>query len=156
MTGKSKPGLKDLKEALKTSPYGRCVYKCDNDVIENQIVSLNLEDGVNASLTMTAFSKKCYRRLYISGTKCEIYGDDDRGRFKVNIFGGPSKTVRFKRGSLFGHRGGDSALVGDFVEYLDSGKHAERISSIGQTLESHRIAFAAEDSRKTGKTVILS
>ncbi|MDR2046490.1 MAG: Gfo/Idh/MocA family oxidoreductase [Clostridiales bacterium] len=155
ITGLAKPKPKDLKEALKTSPYGRCVYKCDNDVMENQNVALRLENGINANLTMTAFSRGCFRRLHISGTKGEIIGIDGKSKFKINVFGGASKTVRVRWGGFSGHFGGDRMLIRDFVEFLETGKVTERLSLIDTTLESHRAAFAAEESRKTGKAVSL-
>ncbi|MDR1905973.1 MAG: Gfo/Idh/MocA family oxidoreductase [Clostridiales bacterium] len=155
ITGLPNPKLKDLKESLKTSPYGRCVYKCDNDVVENQNVAMLLNNGINANLTMTAFSKGCFRRLYISGTKGEIIGVDAQNKFRINVFGGPSKTVKVSGSGIFGHLGGDKMLIHDFLEYLNTGKTSKRISFIDVTLESHRIAFAAEESRKTGMTIKL-
>lgn len=155
ITGKDKFTRKSLKEALRTSPYGRCVYKCDNDVMENQTVTMRLEDGVNATLTMTAFSKDCFRRLYISGTKGEIIGNDKDGKFTLNIFGGPSKTVKVSMSGIFGHLGGDMMIVRDFVHYMTTGEKTNKLSLIDVTLESHRIAFAAEESRKSGKEMIL-
>ncbi|MDR3264081.1 MAG: Gfo/Idh/MocA family oxidoreductase [Clostridiales bacterium] len=155
VTGKANPKIKDLKDVLKTSPYGRCVYKCDNDVMENQNVALRLENGVNANLTMTAFSKGCFRRLHICGTKGEIIGIDSRGKFRLNVFGGPSKTIKVSSGGVFGHLGGDRMIVSDFIDLLRTGKPSTRLSLIAVTLESHRIAFAAEESRKSGKSVSL-
>ncbi|MFA5450032.1 MAG: Gfo/Idh/MocA family oxidoreductase [Clostridia bacterium] len=155
ITEKGKFTIRELKEALKTSPYGRCVYKCDNDVMENQVVSMQLEGGLNASLMMTAFSKRCYRKIYVSGTKGEIIGNDIDGKFKVNIFGGPVKTVRVGISGVLGHLGGDMMIVKDFVDYLITGKKTPKLSLIETTLESHRMAFAAEESRKSGKTISL-
>ncbi|MDR3185840.1 MAG: Gfo/Idh/MocA family oxidoreductase [Christensenellaceae bacterium] len=155
ITGNGNPRYRDLKEALKTSPYGRCVYKCDNDVVENQVVTMRLENNVNATLTMTAFSKSNYRRIHIFGTKGEIFGNDKSAKLELKIFGGPSKTVKVKAGNLFNHFGGDSMLVNDFLDFLRSGVATTRLSTIEDTLESHRLAFAAEDSRKFAKTIIF-
>jgi predicted dehydrogenase len=155
ITQMGKPRIKDLKKALITSPYGRCVYKCDNDVIENQMVTVKLESGITANLHMNAFSKKCYRALHITGTKGEILGDDKDGRFKLNIFGGPSKVIKSKSGNFTNHLGGDSMLVKDFVDYLAYGHKSTRLSTIDVTMESHRMAFAAEISRKSGEQVTI-
>ena len=38
--------------------YGRCVYECDNDVCDSQMVNIMFEGGTIANLTMTAFSKE--------------------------------------------------------------------------------------------------
>ncbi|MDR0695924.1 MAG: Gfo/Idh/MocA family oxidoreductase [Christensenellaceae bacterium] len=155
ITGKGKPRYKDLKNALKSSPYGKCVYKCDNDVIENQIVAINLSGNVTGSLHMNAFSKKCYRELHVTGTLGEISGNDKDGKFKLNVFGGPTKVIKVQSGNFTNHLGGDSMLVKDFVDFLNTGVKSKRLSTINVTLESHRMAFAAEESRKNNVSVLM-
>lgn len=155
VTGKPHASIKELKEALKTSPYGRCVYRSDNDVMENQVVNMKLEDGVTATLTMTAFSKDCFRRIHIYGTQGEIFGNDKDGKFRVSVFGGPTKTVKVGRlTALLGHLGGDRMIIRDFVDFLEKGIKNPRLSLLETTLESHKTAFLAEESRKSGKTVV--
>ncbi|MBO5776085.1 MAG: Gfo/Idh/MocA family oxidoreductase [Clostridia bacterium] len=147
------PTIKQVKEALKTySPYGRCVYHCDNDVVENQTVLCKFDGDVNATLTMNASSRKCFRRVHITGTKGELYGRDIDGKFTLNVFGKGKKTIKAKVGQ--GHLGGDSGIVGDFIELLETGKMAKRMSVMRETLMSHLMAFAAEESRKSDGTTI--
>ena len=142
-----------MKEALKPySPYGRCVYHCDNDVVENQTVLCKFDGDVNATLTMNASSRKCFRRVHITGTKGELYGRDIDGKFTLNVFGKGKKTIKAKVGQ--GHLGGDSGIVGDFIELLETGKMAKRMSVMRETLMSHLMAFAAEESRKSDGTTI--
>lgn len=156
ITGLANPTKKDFAEALKTSPYGRCVYQCDNDVMDNQVVILNLEDGVNASLVLTAQTNKCYRHIRISGTKGEIIATDNEPYFKVNLFAGRKYRVWFNLAGAGGHVGGDMGICKDFLYLLETGKTTPRLSLMSQTMESHTNAFAAEVSRKTGRTVVLA
>lgn len=46
--------IENVSEALKTSPYGRCVYECGNDVVDHQVVNIEYEGGVTANMTMSA------------------------------------------------------------------------------------------------------
>ncbi len=149
------PTIAQVKEALATtSPYGRCVYHCDNDVIENQTVLCKFDGDVNATLTMNASSKGCFRRVHITGTKGEIFGKDTDGKFRLNVWGKRSKTVKAKVGQ--GHLGGDSGIIHDFLELLETDKPNPRVSFMKETLMSHLMAFAAEESRKNdGRTIFL-
>ncbi len=153
ITKLGKPTIKQIKEALATySPYGRCVYKCDNDVIENQTVLCKFEGDINATLTMNASSKGCFRRVHITGTKGEIFGKDTDGKFRLNVWGKKSRTIKAKIGQ--GHLGGDSGIIHDFLSLLETGKAASRVSFMSETVMSHVMAFAAEESRKNdGKTI---
>lgn len=148
ITGDCHASLKQYKEALRTSPYGRCVYRCDNDVMENQTVSCRFEGGATATLTMTANSRRCFRRIHITGTKGELYGVDADGYFTLNVFGKGSKRVKAHPG--IGHLGGDAGIVRDFMDLLETGKKTTRLSLLSETLESHNMAFNAEASRKSG------
>lgn len=149
------PTRAQVVEALATySPYGRCVYKCDNNVIENQTVLCKFDGDINATLTMNASSKECYRRVHITGTKGEIYGRDIDGKIRLNVWGYRSKTIKAKVGQ--GHLGGDSGIIHDFLELLETGKPNPRVSFMSETLMSHLMGFAAEESRKNdGKTVFI-
>ena len=150
ITGKGRPSKKDIVEALKKSPYGRCVYASDNDVMENQVVSCKM-GAVNATLTMTAQSAMCFRRVHIMGTKGEIFGQDSSGHFKLSVWGELPKKIRVNKS--IGHLGGDKGIVKDFIELMETGELTSRISTMDKTIMSHKMAFAAEESRKTGKSV---
>lgn len=143
-----KPTLKDVKNSLKSSDYGKCVFKMDNDVFDHQMTMLGYGNGLSACLTMTAFSKKCYRKIHIYGDKGEIYGNDISKRFVLNVFGQKCKTVRVKSSPFAMHVGGDKGIVTDFLNLLIYGNSTEYITYIADSLESHRLALLAHSQAK--------
>jgi predicted dehydrogenase len=145
-------------DALRTGPYGRCVYDCDNDVVDHQVVNMEFEGGTTASFTMTAFTPALHRQTRIFGTRGSIDGDGDR--LTVHDFvTGRSETVETRptgdataRG---GHGGGDEGLMDAFLSAVATRDRSSILSSPGESLHSHLIAWAAERSRLTGETVTL-
>ncbi|MEG1706729.1 MAG: Gfo/Idh/MocA family oxidoreductase, partial [Clostridia bacterium] len=150
ITEVAKPTLRLLKDTLKTSPYGRCVYACDNDVLERQVTQIVLENNVTATLTMCAFSKRCYRKIHIYGTKGEIYGNDIDGNFTVNVFGEKSRKVRPTRKEISIHNNADKGIISEFVKLLEGRSVSRSLTTIAETVESHNLAHFAEIARKNG------
>ncbi|MBN6053083.1 Gfo/Idh/MocA family oxidoreductase [Nonomuraea sp. RK-328] len=146
-------------DALRTGPYGRCVYDCDNDVVDHQVVNMEFEGGVTAAFTMTGFTPAAHRQTRIFGTRGSIDGDGER--LTVHDFvTGRSETVDTRppgdataRG---GHGGGDAGLVDAFITAVRNRDRATVLSSPSESLHSHLIAWAAERSRLTGETVTVT
>jgi predicted dehydrogenase len=141
---------KEIIETLETSQYGRCVYLCDNNVVDHQVVNMQFDDNITASLAMIAFSEETNRQTRIHGTKGEIIGDFDKKTITVNIFAKSSYTIDIATltNDFSNHGGGDNRLMDDFVNVLE-GNEADCIglSTIESSIASHLIAFAAERSR---------
>lgn len=137
-----------LVAALQNGPYGRCVYKCDNNVVDHQVVDLLYQSGATAHLTMTAFSKECFRRLHIHGEKGEIFGDMIENKLHCNIYGGESRVIDLNGAvdTSYGHGGGDILLMQNVLDHYRNGR-AMDISTIEDSFASHVIGFAAERSR---------
>ena len=76
-------------KALREGPYGRCVYHCDNDVVDHQQTNLLMEDGSTVSFTMCAFTESCYRTFKAMGTRGEIEADMLSNLIRVRVFGQP-------------------------------------------------------------------
>ena len=98
---------------LKYSPYDRCVFKCDNDVVDHQSTLLLFEKGKTAVHTMTAFSREIYRDIKIYGTKAELAGVMEKNLIEIRPFGGePFKAeVNASAASVGGHCGGDYYMM---------------------------------------------
>lgn len=141
------PTEESVLEALRTGPYGRCVYHCDNNVVDHQVVNMEMEDGSTVSFTMCAFNQGG-RSIKIMGTMGEIVGDMSANTITVTVFGQKPVTtdVRTLAKDFSGHGGGDNRLVQDLLN-LEEGNSGEALTSIEKSMESHYMAFAAEYSR---------
>ena len=145
--------LEDLQNQLAEGPYGRCVYHCDNDVVDHQHVNLLLEDDVTASFTMSAFTSGTGRRIHVMGTKGDIIGELNEAKVVVTKFGSESVTLdtTIKEFEQYGHGGGDLGVVKETIAVLNGNeKNTYSITSIENSIESHLTALAAEESRLHG------
>ena len=140
-----------ITKALKEGPYGRCVYHCDNNVVDRQVVTMEMEGGALCSLTMTAFSQKNHRELKIQGTKGLIDANMDNNDVWLQTFGGAYEKIEVDASDTSGHGGGDYGLLRDFLKVLASG--GESLTSARKSLQSHLLCFAAERSRIEGKVI---
>ncbi len=151
--------MESTYKALREGPYGRCVYHCDNDVVDHQQTNLLMEDGTTISFTMCAFTEDCYRYFKAMGTKGEIEADMKSNLIRIREFSKPEEVIDVGTlaSDLKGHGGGDSGIVGDFLDLLLSGAQPnERTTTLEHSIESHLMALAAEESRlQGGKSIDL-
>jgi predicted dehydrogenase len=139
-------------KALEKGPFGRCVYRCDNNVVDAQVINMEYENGVNVSFSMTAYSEECYRTIHISGTKGEIEGNLEKNEFVVRDFAsGKHDTINVST-VLDRHSGGDYFIMTDFIKLVREGKTGGRTNTKG-AVDSHVMCFAAEKSRKEGREI---
>lgn len=148
------PTLEARGRALREGPYGRCVFRCDNDVVDHQVVNLEFDNEVTVSFTMSAFSTDNTRSFKIMGTAGEIRGYDMLNELEVIRFSGERYKV-YPKIAEGGHGGADKTMMIDFVRQLASGENEGKSSGI-VSARSHLIAFAAEESRLTGRTIAMS
>ncbi len=146
-----------IRAALEDGPYGRCVYRCDNDVVDHQVVNMELEHGQTVGFTMCAFTKTGGRTLKIMGTHGDIRADMHENFIDVEVYGGPTEhiDVRTLATDLSGHAGGDIRMVEEFLEMLAAdGQPSGTLSTLEASIESHLAALAAEQSRKHGGAAV--
>ena len=186
--------------ALATGPYGRCVYRSDNDVADHQVVALEFANGVRATVTVSGLTADNTRTITLNGTRGEIRGRLDTGEVEVRRFlpAGSLDAVSFESSrdlktratspvhgpwnrdalgraampgderevlqasavpSLDGHGGGDDAMMSDLVAHLRARRDATQVAdprtSLAASIESHLMAFAAEESRHGRRIVEL-
>ena len=146
--------LEGRRKALEEGPYGRCVYHCDNDVVDRQVVNMEYENGAVATFTMTGLSADFSRQLKIFGTKGQIQADMGTKEIVLHRFGEEKQVIPVDMGGeVSGHGGGDYGIMRDFLQVLRGGGQSRTSAEI--SLQSHLICFAAERSRKENIVVTL-
>ena len=148
---KSKAELMDL---LKTNRFGRCVYRCGNDVVDHQSVNVEFEGGLTVSFNMAGHNAVERRITKISLTNGEI-GFDTSGDTITAFTFEPLREERIKPSGMLGsHGGGDRLIMDGFVAAIQSKGAAPMLTSVDMSLDSHLLAFAAEQSRvEQGKVI---
>ena len=153
----SEPNEEKIWAALRTGPYGRCVFHCDNDVVDHQTVNLEFANNIHATFTMTAFTQDCHRTIKATGTLGEVEGDMERNTLTLRRFGKPEQVIdlREEGGEFSGHGGGDFGLMRQFCRLIREG--GEALTGVDASVESHVMALAAEASRLDGgRTITLA
>ena len=134
-------------DALDHGPYGRCVFACDNDVVDNEMTIMRFQNGVTANLRMTAFTYGGGRIMKFYGTLGEIDLDEEAGRINIMEFGKKKETIEISTlvDAVSGHGGGDDGLINALYDFIVSDKPGG--TTLEASMESHLMAFAAEESR---------
>jgi predicted dehydrogenase len=153
-------GVEEITAWLRTSPWGRCVYHCDNDAVDRQVLAMDFEGGLTGTFTMTAFATG--RHLEICGTRGVLKGGESyRQHFGTHLVllpheGEPVRyTVQAEDGGYELHGGGDAGLVNALYDEMTKPPGASLEAGLDSTVHSHLIAFAAEEARLTGRAITL-
>jgi predicted dehydrogenase len=161
------PTREDMLESLKTSPYGRCVWKTDMDVVDHQAVLIEFTDGCTATLNMIGGASKPSRSIHLVGTLGEIQGCLEESQFAlrhidprpgheyseevVDLTVGGDMT-----GAFGGHGGGDMRLVADFLRVLNGEAPSISSTDLEDSVNGHWMGFCAERAMETGQVVDLA
>ncbi len=149
-----KPTVEDKIASLKTSPYGRCAWKTDMNVVDHQSVLIEFRDGSTATLNMIGGVAKPSRSIHLIGTRGEIQGCLEDSKFRIrHIDPRPGhdfseeeidlKVSGDMTGAHGGHGGGDSRLVADFLCVLNGEPPSISSTGIGDSITSHLLGFCA-------------
>jgi predicted dehydrogenase len=156
------PTVEQKLESLRTdNPYGRCVWHCDNDVVDHQTVAVEFTNGVTASHDMLCATARPCRKVHVVGTRGEIEGDMEahqltvRHPWPVNGHEYREEAVALDEGGG-GHGGGDSRLVADFVATVAGESASQAVTRIEDSLNGHLIAFAADRAMRERRVVEIA
>lgn len=149
--------IEGITKALRNGPYGRCVYECDNDVVDNQVVNMLFEGGKTASFTMTAFTESTDRRTRVFGTMGEL-SEDGPGIHHFDFLSNRTEVIDIEAPDssiLGGHGGGDYELMKSFISAVANNDSKMILSGPEETLETHLMVFAAERARREHRVIDL-
>ncbi|NRF94515.1 Gfo/Idh/MocA family oxidoreductase [Paenibacillus frigoriresistens] len=146
------PTLEARWKAITEGPYGRCVYHCDNDVVDHQVVNFEFANGSTVAFTMTGLTNDNTRTFKFMGTKGEIRGHLEKNEIEIISFNGRREIIR-PEGVEGGHGGGDFQIMSYFIRHLQEVLEGKKPISTSAAVNSHMSVFAAEHSRLTGNTV---
>ena len=141
----------DVERAIRTTNYGKCVFKCNNNVVDHQVVNLEFDGGVTVAFTMSAFTKGG-RTIRVMGTEGELTGKMGQPVLTYYNFATKESTEikiadKIVDDSIVGgHGGGDSGIMKAFYKLL-CGIEDVSLCDISVAVRNHMIAFAAERSR---------
>lgn len=153
----SEPTEKSVRDSLANGPYGRCVFRSDNDVVDQQVVNMEFTDQMTVSFMMSAFTDQVSRDIRVMGTKGELSGDFAEQKIVLRRFGQKPEEIDVAAiaSDLTGHGGGDAAMLEEIIDFLLHKKTtSSRLTTLERSVDSHRIAFAAEKSRQSGGVVV--
>jgi len=139
-----------LEKDLKTGPYGKCVYSCDNTVVDNQVVNIKFANNKTASFSVVAFSDADYRKTRIFGSRGMLNTDGKT----INVFSFLDNLweeipINMMDGvsAVKGHGGGDFELMKSYIAAWRSEDYLEMNKKTLEGCLSHQVVFAAEKSR---------
>ena len=149
-----------MQSHIADSDYGRCVWHCDNDVVDRQSVIIEFEDGCVATHDMVTNSADGTRRIQLTGTKGDIYGDMVEGKFTISKPGavaGSEAIVEEIQIDLQGdlHGGGDVRLVADFLSLIRGEGASLSTTTLSDSINSHLIAYAADTAMREERVVTI-
>lgn len=158
----------EKEEYLKWSTYGRCAYNSGGDINDRQTVNIEFENGSLASFTMVGGTCKAGRYIHIIGTKGEIEGYLESGKFTLRTFDRSGDRFTFDEEKFdinadiratsedhVGHSGGDYAIMHELVRYLNGDTGSVSITHIDDSINSHLVVYAADKSVKCGTSVTV-
>lgn len=154
------PTDEQRREILMKSDYGRCMFKCDNDVVDHQSVLVNFASGATGTHNLTGGAAESLRTIRVIGTKGEIYAELEKKFVKIKTINpDPNKyfderIIDLSKTPDEGHGGADTALTADFIKFIRDDNPSVSCTSIHNSIAGHRIIFLADKSRENNGQVM--
>jgi len=147
------------KKALEEGPYGKCVFRNDNDIVDHQVVAAEFENGVTLDFAVRANTFSCYRTARIIGTKGELNAHDEKSEISIRHFvqgnrdNEKEKVYKVDVSDMEGHQGGDEGVIRNFLRCYRNNEVDYMDHSLDIAVEGHLLSFGAEEARTSGKVL---
>jgi predicted dehydrogenase len=122
--------------------------------VDHQVVSLEFDEGITATFTMTAFTQQGGRRIRVHGTDGEIAFDE--ATVVLRTFGEGNVETYALGPETGGHGGGDWRVISSWLQAIRAGDRSLILTDAQESLRTHMIVFAAERARREGRTVDIA
>lgn len=148
------PTEEDRIATLKENDYGRCVYKCGNNVCDHQSVLVNFASGATGTHNVTGGAVRSLRTVRVTGTKGDMYGEFEKNQITLRVINpAPGKYhdetfIDLSHVGTEGHGGGDENLMKDFIKFTRGEEVSVSCTSIYDSVAGHKIIFRADESRE--------
>ena len=143
-----------ILHSLKTTNYGRCAFKMENDQPEHLACAMEFRSGATATFSMDGFTSYHGRRTRLMGTKGDLVGDMETFTYTDYMtreaFTWDISVSDVKGYEDSGHGGGDYRFVSDLLNAIYNRDESLLTSTVAASVESHVMGFRIEQSRKGG------
>ena len=157
--------LEEKEAFLRENDYGKCAYSCGGDVMDRQNILVDFENGSLATFTLSCGTVRPARYIHIVGTDGEIEGKLEEDKFVYRVYEKGGVTYKkeivdvsqkvVNNAVYGGHSGGDYGIMYDLVRYLNGDRSSMSITLLDDSVASHLLVYAAEESRKARKVIDL-
>ncbi|MAF34283.1 hypothetical protein CMO91_00385 [Candidatus Woesearchaeota archaeon] len=146
------PSQADLLKVIQEGPYGRCIWHCDNDVVDAYEAEVLWAGGLRARFRLDAnYPCAPTRKLEVRFPEGKLEGDLRMNKLEMDT-GTSRQSLSGRIGDVEGaqgtHGGADALLIKDFLRSV-RGEEAELVTSIHRVLGAHTLALVANVSQAT-------
>lgn len=132
------------------NPHGRCAFKTDSDLVDQQVVTVAFADGSTAVHTLFSGASYGCRRIHVYGEKGEIAGNLDISDVRLLTYdplslGHKEEKIPIDMDAVnHGHAGGDYCIMEDLWRTLTGGERSISCTDIEDSVNGHLVVYAAD------------
>lgn len=152
--------LEERIESLKTNnDHGKCIYKTDSDIVDQQMMTILFEDGSTAYHGLISSCARAGRRIKVYGTKGEIEGFSEEYQYTVRLYNSHTilydeRVVKLAEDADAGnHYGGDTRIMNDLLHVLNNEKPSVSTTLLDDSIFAHLCVIAADEAMQKNKIV---